>query len=551
MPFFYSAFDYNFKTYTRPIHIVFYTGGTPLVLETLRPLDGNDHLPRNSLTLNIPAFNKSGLDTSGNSTSATTTTTAYSMPTTAATSSPATPNSSHDQFSVKMRQEVYVMQRVNELQRDGMWTDRRLPKVQEPQRPKAHWDYLLEEMVWLAADFAQERKWKKAAAKKCSRMVQKYFQDKAVAAQKAERAHELQLKRIASFQSKEIKQFWANVERLVEFKQQTKLEEKRKKALDQHLSFIVDQTEKFSAQLTEGMNKVTNVEGVSNSSSRVPSLRDGGASDGEFSPGNASSDDDEETIAQAEKDNEQEDVNDEIAALQKESEMDLDAFLNELPANYLKHRDELIRSESKQVTPDDSEEDEEEGVVDKKRTVRGNKISVAEDNEEEDNDDNDNEYSAKEGSDDDEDTIMEQEENEKVDHKLEIDELNAENDMTIEELIRKYKGRDTRQSAAAAAITSKSRNRAVIEEESCKHFSLLYLKTIITFVFFIASDESSDEDCDDDEDEEDDELSDDKMEEEEADDDFGLNSLLEGDPEKEGGTPYKVRFCTIIFTASR
>ena len=33
-------------------------------------------------------------------------------------------------------------------------------------RKKAHWDYLLEEMRWLAADFAQERKWKKAAARK-------------------------------------------------------------------------------------------------------------------------------------------------------------------------------------------------------------------------------------------------------------------------------------------------------------------------------------------------------------------------------------------------
>lgn len=63
------------------------------------------------------------------------------------------------------------MQRISELQREGLWTERRLPKQQEPQRPKAHWDYLLEEMVWLAADFAQERKWKKAAAKKCARMV--------------------------------------------------------------------------------------------------------------------------------------------------------------------------------------------------------------------------------------------------------------------------------------------------------------------------------------------------------------------------------------------
>lgn len=147
------------------------------------------------------------------------------------------------------------MQRISELQREGLWTEKRLPKLQEPSRPKAHWDYLLEEMVWLAADFAQERKWKKSAAKKCARMVQKYFQDKVSAVQKAEKAQEIHLKRVAAFIAKEVKLFWSNVEKLVEYKHQTKLEEKRKKALDQHLSFIVDQTEKFSQQLAEGMNR--------------------------------------------------------------------------------------------------------------------------------------------------------------------------------------------------------------------------------------------------------------------------------------------------------
>jgi E1A-binding protein p400 len=58
------------------------------------------------------------------------------------------------------------MSRVAELRKDGMWSSRRLPKVQEPPRPKAHWDYLLEEMQWLAADFQQERKWKKTCARK-------------------------------------------------------------------------------------------------------------------------------------------------------------------------------------------------------------------------------------------------------------------------------------------------------------------------------------------------------------------------------------------------
>ncbi|PSN31348.1 hypothetical protein C0J52_18960 [Blattella germanica] len=152
-------------------------------------------------------------------------------------------------------EEAYVMQRISELQREGLWSEKRLPKVQEPSRSKAHWDYLLEEMIWLAADFAQERKWKKAAAKKCARNVQKHFQEKAIQAQKAEKVQELRLKKIAGFIAKEVKTFWSNVEKLVEYKQQTRLEEKRKKALDQHLSFIVDQTEKYSTWLAESMNK--------------------------------------------------------------------------------------------------------------------------------------------------------------------------------------------------------------------------------------------------------------------------------------------------------
>lgn len=107
------------------------------------------------------------------------------------------------------------MQRITELQRQGLWSERRLPKVQEPTRSRVHWDFLLEEMIWLSADFAQERKWKKSAAKKCARMVQKYFQEKAIQAQKAEKLEELRLKKIAGFLAKEIKVFWANVEKVI------------------------------------------------------------------------------------------------------------------------------------------------------------------------------------------------------------------------------------------------------------------------------------------------------------------------------------------------
>lgn len=71
-----------------------------------------------------------------------------------------------DEVVEKAKQEAYVARRVAELARAGLWAERRLPRVMEPPRPKTHWDYLLEEMAWLAQDFAHERKWKKQAAKK-------------------------------------------------------------------------------------------------------------------------------------------------------------------------------------------------------------------------------------------------------------------------------------------------------------------------------------------------------------------------------------------------
>lgn len=67
---------------------------------------------------------------------------------------------------LRSRQENQIHQRIADLRKEGLWSLRRLPKLQEAPRPKSHWDYLLEEMQWMATDFAQERRWKMAAARK-------------------------------------------------------------------------------------------------------------------------------------------------------------------------------------------------------------------------------------------------------------------------------------------------------------------------------------------------------------------------------------------------
>lgn len=291
----------------------------------------------------------------------------------------------------KAKQEAYVVQRITDLQKDGVWSERRLPKVQEMPRTKAHWDFLLEEMVWLAADFAQERKWKKAAAKKCARMVQKYFQDKALTVQKAEKAQEQHIRRIAAFCAKEIKSFWNSVEKLVEYKQNTILEEKRKKALDQQLSFIVDQTEKYSQLLAEGMNKTADQTQSVVSSSRA-------VSDDEFDPEMQSEEDDEETIDQEEAAVGNDGHAEEVEALQKESQMELDDLLNDnFLRDYLLNRDNIKLSGS-----EDSGDDEETVEHDKKSKSSEDSESVKEDEDKESSEEveeNENDEETKTGED--------------------------------------------------------------------------------------------------------------------------------------------------------
>lgn len=76
--------------------------------------------------------------------------------------------SSQEDIAVEAKKEAEVLKRVAELRKEGIWSLTRLPKVQESPRCKAHWDYLLEEMHWLATDFAQERRWKRGICKKVS-----------------------------------------------------------------------------------------------------------------------------------------------------------------------------------------------------------------------------------------------------------------------------------------------------------------------------------------------------------------------------------------------
>ncbi|KAJ1643907.1 chromatin modification- protein VID21, partial [Dispira simplex] len=69
-----------------------------------------------------------------------------------------------------------ALQRVEVLKNQNQWSFRQLEKHEAPTRTKTHWDYLLDEMQWLQADFKEERRWKIAMAYQVSQWVMEWHQ---------------------------------------------------------------------------------------------------------------------------------------------------------------------------------------------------------------------------------------------------------------------------------------------------------------------------------------------------------------------------------------
>ncbi|KAJ6947663.1 hypothetical protein NC651_002130 [Populus alba x Populus x berolinensis] len=128
-----------------------------------------------------------------------------------------------------------------------------LEAPREPHRPKTHWDHVLEEMVWLSKDFESERKWKLAQAKKVALRASKGMLDQATRGEKKLKEEEQRLRKVALNISKDVKKFWVKIEKLVLYKHQMVLDEKKKKALDKQLEFLLGQTERYSTMLAENL----------------------------------------------------------------------------------------------------------------------------------------------------------------------------------------------------------------------------------------------------------------------------------------------------------
>ncbi|KAL2464783.1 Protein PHOTOPERIOD-INDEPENDENT EARLY FLOWERING 1 [Forsythia ovata] len=231
-----------------------------------------------------------------------------------------------------------------------------LDAPKEPQRPKAHWDHVLEEMVWLSKDFESERKWKLAQAKKVAIRASKGMLDQATRGEKRVKEEEQRLRKVAVNISKDVKKFWTKIEKLVLYKHQLDLDEKKKKALDKQLEFLLGQTERYSTMLAENLVNSPNPlkpinsysaqeqlsiqwkEGGEDSNNKTANSKTGSQSkspdvDEDYDMhSDDESEDDEHTIEEDEALITKEEREEELAALQNEIDLPLEELLKSYAA---------------------------------------------------------------------------------------------------------------------------------------------------------------------------------------------------------------------------
>eukprot|EP01125_Pyxidicula_operculata_P012732 TRINITY_DN4194_c4_g1_i1.p1 TRINITY_DN4194_c4_g1~~TRINITY_DN4194_c4_g1_i1.p1 ORF type:complete len:1463 (+),score=421.63 TRINITY_DN4194_c4_g1_i1:14-4402(+) len=266
-------------------------------------------------------------------------------------------------------EDARVLKKLSEMQRDGILSTKLIPKSFEPPRAKTHRDYLHEEMEWLSNDFREERKWKIACAKKLAQAVMKYHQDKIKEVKEKEVQEKIDIVKTAKWISNEVKEFWGQIEQLVRYKHQSKIDEKKQKVLNEHLNFLVGQTEIFSSMLAKDLAASTpaasqnNMEIDTSAPDEPIEVKSEKTDDdaGEF-VAHEDEEDDESTLLQDEKAIELENgenAEDENKVLEEDNKIPIEQLIEKFgKPNRRKIIDELIEEKAKSKENGKEEEDE-------------------------------------------------------------------------------------------------------------------------------------------------------------------------------------------------
>ena len=134
---------------------------------------------------------------------------------------------------------------------DTVTTTTHPAKVMRCDRSDTHWDFLLKEMKWLAADFQVERKRHLGFSKKMSVSAAVYCEGAVAREVKSIQDATMKQRKLAARVARECtKKFWSQIHRVITYKQKVSYDTMRHNAMNQQLVQLVQQTEKYTAFLS-------------------------------------------------------------------------------------------------------------------------------------------------------------------------------------------------------------------------------------------------------------------------------------------------------------
>ncbi|PIO74128.1 hypothetical protein TELCIR_03862 [Teladorsagia circumcincta] len=215
-----------------------------------------------------------------------------------------------------------------------------------------------------------ERQFKRTVARKIATAIQKKRRDDELEQERAQQRAIRDGKRVCASIAKMVREFWMSVDKVVEHRAQEILEAKKRKALDAHMAFIVGEADKLSSIVQEGLTQ--------DRASKTPSVNSRDEENDDDFCASESESDDEVTIEREEaamEEQEIEDVKQEVSALSKDADQDMDDFLASLPPEYLASLGLQLPSNSADSTesPADSEGEDDSRAGKQKERLKADK----------------------------------------------------------------------------------------------------------------------------------------------------------------------------------
>lgn len=295
----------------------------------------------------------------------------------------------------------------------------------------------------MAADFTQEKTWKARRARSILRLVAKFHKQKANKEQKEHNKRIAERKRLANKVARDIKKYWIKIDKIVAYKVKLEMEVARKSVMDAHLRFLIGQTEKYTKALMTSFHEC-NQQTMNNN---VHSVKSQPRLNGEI-------------VVEREDDVEQEMIN---------ADWERNGIKKENIVNHIKNENGSVEpSDSVYVEDSKSSNDQNGMTIEKLEELYAAKHSAV---HQLDSDDC-SEYSRCSDLSEDDETTLEQEENKPCleSNELEMENLNADNELTVEELRRRYYGTSENDHAANTSDFKKDKDNG---SDASSEYSML------------------------------------------------------------------------------